>query len=480
MANGNYRIAIVLGINTVAAVAATPIEEGAIQVVDLQIAPVQGMARGEVKNLEQASASIKAAIEPLQERLGITITEAYAGISGEHIRCVKYPYHVFIGGDGEILSEDVQKLRDNMANISAPEGETIIQIIPQHYLIDGEENEQPVGAFGRKLEGLFHIILADSTAVTRTKRALTRAGVRTKGIYLNALAAAEAVTTQEERHEGVAVVNLGGGTTEVAIYYRDTLRHIAIIPMGGNVINRDIRAYGILERHIEKLKVTYGCALHTEVTNDKLIQTPGLNARSTNDISIKNLASIIEARMLDIFDIVHKEIENSGFADKLAGGVVLTGGSAQLPAIDKLARRHMGIETRIAAPEVATTLESVEGHEAITPAYTTAIGLIFMGIAATKRPIRRTPQAAGAGVGAAAPRPYAAPIEEPIGATATTSSFEEEYEEPIADHEALPDTPLTSPYEEPAQPKAGWLKKLKGWTEKVFDSGEIGDEDTDI
>ena len=213
--NGDYVVAIDLGTNTVVTVVGTKDEDGRIRIVDREVSPVQGMGmvRGEIKNIELVSQSIKATVVAIEQRQQIRITEAYAGVSGQHIRCVKHPYHVFSRG-GEIRQEDVQHLHDSMRNVPAPEGEKILQIIPQSYVVDDEEEtSSPVGTFGTKLASTFNILLGDSTAISRVEMALKRGGIAPLGLFLNAVASAEAVLSEDEKQEGVAVIDIGGGTT---------------------------------------------------------------------------------------------------------------------------------------------------------------------------------------------------------------------------------------------------------------------------
>ena len=385
MENGDYVVAIDLGTNTVATVVGTRGEGGKVRIIDCEISPVQGVVRSEIKNVELVAQSIKRTIEAIEARQQITIREAYAGISGQHIRCVKYPYYVFVGRDGEIREEDVQKLHESMGNVQAPDGETIIQIIPQNYIVDDEETMNPVGAFGNKLEAVFNFVLGDNNAVSRVKRALQKVEIRQAGLFLNAVASAEAVATEDEKEEGVAVVDIGGGTTDVTVFYKNSVRHVGIVPMGGNAINRDIRSYGILERHVESLKVRYGSAMRDQIKTEMSIKTPGLNARMPKEISLLNLAAIIEARMLDIIDFVMAEIKASGCQQKLGAGVVLTGGAAQMKDLDLLFKNYTGIDVRVATPDTVIEPGSIES--ASTPALATAVGLLLKGLS-SGRPVR--------------------------------------------------------------------------------------------
>ena len=385
MENGDYVVAIDLGTNTVATVVGTRGEGGKVRIIDCEISPVQGVVRSEIKNVELVAQSIKQTIEAIEARQQITIREAYAGISGQHIRCVKYPYYVFVGRDGQIREEDVQKLHESMGNVQAPDGETIIQIIPQNYIVDDEETMNPVGAFGNKLEAVFNFVLGDNNAVSRVKRALQKVEIRQAGLFLNAVASAEAVATEDEKEEGAAVVDIGGGTTDVTVFYKNSVRHVGIVPMGGNAINRDIRSYGILERHVESLKVRYGSAMRDQIKTEMSIKTPGLNARMPKEISLLNLAAIIEARMLDIIDFVMAEIKASGCQQKLGAGVVLTGGAAQMKDLDLLFKNYTGIDVRVATPDTVIEPGSIES--ASNPALATAVGLLLKGLS-SGRPVR--------------------------------------------------------------------------------------------
>jgi len=473
--NGDYVVAIDLGTNTVATVVGTRAEGGKVRIVDCEVSPMEGMDRGGIKNVDLVSKSIKQNIAAIESRQQITIREAFAGISGQHTRCVKYPYYVFVGRDGEIREEDVQKLHESMNNVQAPDGETIIQIIPQCYIVDGEETTNPVGSFGNKLEAIFNFVLGDNSAVSRMKRALQKVDIRQSGLFLNAVASAEAVTTEDERNEGVAVVDIGGSTTDVTIFYKNSIRHVGVISMGGNTINRDIRSYGILERHVENLKVKYGRAMRDQIKTDMTIRTPGLNSRAFKDISLLNLATIIEARLLDIIDKVIELIKISGCQDKLGAGIVLTGGVAQMKDLDLLFKNYTGFDVRIATPDAVLTEESDERVN--NPVFATAVGLLLRGINAgaaghvTRQRPRPTPVATQPEYGR---NPYAAPgnthqrtINSIYG---ERRGVEVPQENPVA-----PETPQQP--EEPAhkEKKGGFLGRWKRKLDSMFEVIEDND-----
>ncbi|MFQ8827805.1 MAG: cell division protein FtsA [Alistipes sp.] len=370
--NGDYVVAIDLGTNTVVTVVGTKDEDGRIRIVDREVAPVQGMGmvRGEIKNIELVSQSIKATVAAIEQRQQIRITEAYAGVSGQHIRCVKHPYHVFSRG-GEIRQEDVQHLHDSMRNVPAPEGEKILQIIPGMASSTTRRKPRARCMFGTKLASTFNILLGDRRRSAVGWRQARRS--RPLGLFLNAVASAEAVLSEDEKQEGVAVIDIGGGTTDVTVYEKNIIRHVGIVPMGGNVVNKDIRSYGILEKHVESLKTRYGGAMREKAQPDKFITTPGLSAKAPKEISCQNLAAIIEARMQDIIDFAIEEIK-SGYQNKLSAGVVLTGGGAQLRDLDALFKSYTGMDVRVAGPEAVLAADSPD--EATGPDMSTAVGIL--------------------------------------------------------------------------------------------------------
>lgn len=459
MEHGDYIVSIDLGTNTVATVVGTRTAEGKVRVLDCELTPMEGMVRSEIKNIEQVAQSIKDSVEAVEARLGFKVESAYAGISGQHIRCVKYPYYVFVGRDGEIREEDVQKLHESMSNVQAPEGETIIQIIPQNYIVDQEETSNPVGAFGNKLEAIFNFVLGDTNAISRVKRALSRVNVRQGGLFLNAIAAAEAVTSEEEREEGVAVVDIGAGTTDLTVFYKNIVRHLGIIPLGGNAINRDIRSYGILERHVENLKVKYGSAWRENAPSDKFITTPGLNARVPKEISFQNLAAIIEARMMDIIDYVVEQIKLSGYADKLGAGVVLTGGVARMKDLDLLFKNYTGFDVRVATPETMLDAESVEAVR--DAAFATAVGLLLKG-AASGRTSR-------GGARALRPEIPARPVAEQPETYGTPPPRGKSINDLYGRNEPVPDDPFSEEESPRSAKKGGFLRGIKERFDKIFD-----------
>ena len=424
MERKNYTVAVDLGCSSVVVAVGEKTPEGAVDVACIVSKPVEGVNAGRIENIELVSHAIREAVSEAEEQLGIRITEAYAGISGDFVRCARHTDHVFVyDPQNGVNQKDVDALFDRMRNVQAPDDETIMERVPQNYMVDdSQEVRNPVGSFGKKLSSTFNFILCLKTPMQRLDMALKRLGIKMLGVVSDALAAPESVLLPDEKEEGVAVVDVGGGVTDVTVYYRNVVRYIASIPIGASAINRDIRTMSVPEKHVESLKQKYGSAVAELAPEDKLIRVNGRTAREAKDILLRNLATVIEARATDIAEFVQQEIKDSGFAGKLAYGIVLTGGSAKLKDLDELFRRVTGMDVRVAVPETGITEESKE--KIADPAYSTAVGILLKGAEqggcavverpAAPRPEMRqpAPQPPVGGYKAPQPRvaqPYAAP-----------------------------------------------------------------------
>jgi len=370
----NYTVAVDLGSSNVVVAVGEKAAEGQMEVASIVSKPVEGVNAGKI-----VSRAIREAMSEAEEQLGIRITEAYAGISGDFVRCARHTDHVFVyDPQNGVNQKDVDALFDRMRNVQAPDDETIMERVPQNYVVDdNQEVKNPVGSFGKKLSSTFNFILCLRTPMQRLDMALKRLGIKMLGVTSNAIATAEAVLLPDEKEEGVAVVDIGGGVTDVAVYYRNVVRYIATIPMGAMAINRDIRTMSVPEKHVESLKQKYGSAVADLAPEDKLIRVNGRTAREAKDILLRNLATVIEARATDIAEFVLQEIRDSGYAGKLAYGIVLTGGSAKLKDVDELFRRVTGMDVRIASAETGVAEESRE--KVVDPAYATAVGILLKG-----------------------------------------------------------------------------------------------------
>lgn len=484
MEKNEYVVAIDLGTSKVVTLVGRKSEGGRVEVLASSVSDsLAGVARGEIKNTEHISKALKDTVENIETELNIGIKEAYVGISGQHIKCSKHSGYIFIeNNDSEVREKDVQRLNESMNNIQTPVGETIIHILPQEYTVDEETGiREPVGVIGNKLEATFNIISGDKNAISRADKCLSKLGISVSQHILNPLASAEAVLIPDEKELGVAVVDIGGGTTEICIYHDNIVRHVAIVPLGGNIVNKDIRSYGILERRVESLKVKFGSAVGALERADKFITIPGLNARDPKEISCRNLASIIEARMLDIIDCVNFEIRKSGYKNKLGAGIVLTGGCANLKNLDVLFKEHTGYEVRVAIPETHLTPSSVELVN--NPAYSTAVGLLLkaagagvaMRVDAVKPVVTATNPAAtvnsaaaaamGTGTGVQPERPERLRWNDVAAAAKRNEQKDMKFDDPTEPEE--PDGGDTNP-------KKGFWKRV---TDRISSTFEVIDDD---
>ncbi len=412
MERKNYTVAVDLGSSSVVVAVGERTPEGLLEVVSVVTKPVEGVHAGRIENIELVSRAIRDAVSETEQQLGIRITEAYAGISGEFVRCARHTDHVFVyDPQNGVNQKDVDALFDRMRNVQAPDDETIMERVPQNYLVDdSQEVRNPVGSFGKKLSSTFNFILCQKTPMQRLDMALKRLGIRMLGVVPDAMATPEAILLPDEKEEGVAVVDVGAGVTDVTVYYRNVVRYVATIPMGASAINRDIRTMSVPEKHVESLKQKYGSAVAELAPEDKLIRVNGRTAREAKDILLRNLATVIEARATDIVEFVQQEIKDSGYAERLAYGIVLTGGSAKLKDLDELFRRVTGLDVRVAVPETGITEASKE--RVADPSYSTVVGILLHGAelggcAVIERPSNPSVSSSAAAAGSPAPSPTA-------------------------------------------------------------------------
>jgi len=337
-----------------------------------------GVSRGIVANIDRTVESIKEAIN--QASQDYNINEVYVGIAGQHIKSLQHRGEIVRDDvENEINISDMKKLKENMFKLITIPGEEVIHVIPQEYTVDGEDGIQdPRGMAGIKLSANFHVITAQVGAVRNIIRCVEKAGLRTKELILEPFASALATLDEDELREGVALVDIGGGTTDVAIFLDKVIRHTAVIPFGGNVITKDIKTgLSILEKQAELLKVKFGSAVHSDDHDNVMVSIPGLRGREPKEISVKNLTEIISARMKEIIDLVYHQIKVSGYEDKLMTGIVLTGGGAQLRNLNQLVSFITGMEARVGYPNEHLGKESKDN--VTSPMYSTGTGLVMKG-----------------------------------------------------------------------------------------------------
>jgi len=376
----NIVVALDIGTTKICAIAARKNQHGKLEILGIGRQESVGVLRGVVSNIEKTVNAIKDAVADAERRSGVEIKVVHVGIAGQHIKSLQHRGILTRqSAHDEIGQQDIDDLIDDMYKLVLPPGDKILHVIPQEYIVDNEQGIiDPIGMSGIRLEANFHIITGQITATKNIYKCVERAGLEMSNLMLEPIASAAAVLSQEEMDAGVALVDIGGGTTDLAIFHDGIIRHTAVIPFGGNVITKDIKdGCNVMQNQAEKLKVKFGCALANEVTENLIITIPGLKGRTPKEISERNLARIIQARVEEIFDHIYWEIRRSGYERKLTAGIVLTGGGALLRNINDLVEFHTGIATRLGVP----TEQLAHGYEkeVASPIYSTAVGLVLEG-----------------------------------------------------------------------------------------------------
>jgi cell division protein FtsA len=375
-----YVAAIDIGTTKIVAIVGKKNENGKIEILGLSKALSKGVKRGVVLNIEDTVNAIQTTVDDVQKRSGIIFSEVFVGIAGQHIKSMKNRGYITRDNyEDEIKKEEVFRLIEDMHKIHIDIGEEIIHVIPQNFIVDNETGvKSPIGMCGRRLEANFHIVIGQVAAAKNIEKCVRKANLTVKDMILEPLASSDAVLTDDEKEAGVVLVDIGGGTTDVAVYYDNIIRHTAVIPLGGNVVTKDIKeGCAILARHAEQLKLQYGSALGDIAPEDKVVSIPGISGREPKEISFRSLAYIIQSRMEEIIDFVNFEIQNSGYADKLAAGVVITGGGAMLKHLPQLMKFKTAMDVRIGFPN--EHLAGTGKNEINQPMYATAVGLIMRG-----------------------------------------------------------------------------------------------------
>lgn len=378
-----------IGTTKIAAIVGRRNEFGKVEILGIGKTESLGVSRGVVVNIEQTVASIRAAVAIAADKANVDIGEVIVGIAGQHIKSMQHRGMITRQSlEDEVSQKDVDHLIDNMHRLVMSPGEEIIHVIPQEYIIDSESGiKNPIGHAGIRLEGNFHIITGQVSAVKNIFKCVNRAGLETVDLHLEPLASADAVLSDEEKEAGVVLVDIGGGTTDVAIFYDGIIRHTAVIPFGGNIITDDIKeGCSIIKTQAEQLKIRFGSALAQENQENEIISIPGLRGRPHKEISIKFLAQIIQARMEEILEFVLFEIKSSGYERKLSAGIVVTGGGSLLKHLPQLVMLTTGMDCRIGTPN-----EHLAGNddELKNPLYATGVGLVMKGIEKYERDAKR-------------------------------------------------------------------------------------------
>lgn len=387
MKDANYRpsdftVALDIGTTKVCAIAGRKNEYGKLEILGMGKVSSEGVLRGVVSNIEKTVNAIAQATESVRKGLGGGSFESvHVGIAGQHIKSLQHRGLLVRHNDHlEINQDDIDKLISDMFKLVLPPGDKILHVIPQEYTVDNEQGIiDPIGMSGVRLEANFHIITGQITASNNIFRCVERTGLKVANMTLEPIASALAVLSEEEKEAGVALVDIGGGTTDITIFQDGIIRHTAVLPFGGNAITRDVKdGCNVMMHQAEKLKVKFGSALAVEVFDNRIISIPGVRGRDHKEISEKNLARIIQARAEEILDYVIWEIRRSGYDRKLIAGIVLTGGGALLRHMEKLTEYHTGLNTRLGLP--IEQLAHGYSENISSPVYATAIGLLLKGI----------------------------------------------------------------------------------------------------
>ncbi len=381
MEQGNYSVGLDIGTTKIVAIIGKENEYGKIEVLGIGRSKSLGVHRGVVNNITQTIKSIQQAVEQAEANSGLKIGSVVVGIAGQHIRSLQHSDYITRANSEEVINEDdLEKLCNQVYKLVMLPGEEIIHVLPQEYKVDGQaEIKQPIGMYGGRLEANFHVVVGQVSSIKNIGRCIKSAGLDLYNITLEPLASSEAVLSQEEKEAGVALIDIGGGTTDLAIFKDGIIRHTAVIPFGGNVITEDIKeGCSIIEKQAELLKIKFGSAWPGENKDNEIVSIPGLRGREPKEITLKNLSKIIHARVVEIVEQVYVEIKNYGHDDQkkmLIAGIVLTGGGSQLKHLKQLVEYITGMDTRIGYPNEHLAGDSEA--EIASPLYATAVGLLM-------------------------------------------------------------------------------------------------------
>lgn len=384
MNKDNIAVGLDIGTTKIVAMIGKKNEYGKLEILGVGKSKSLGVHRGVVNNITQTIQSIQQAVTDAENDSGYKINDVVVGIAGQHIRSIQHSDYISRPNAEEVIGDaDIDTLIGQVHKLAMLPGEEIIHVLPQEFKIDGQaEIKEPIGMYGGRLESSFHVVVGQAASIRNLGRCVKSAGLELSGLTLEPLASADAVLSQEEKEAGVALIDIGGGTTDLAIFKDGIIRHTAVIPFGGNVITEDIKeGCSIIEKQAELLKTRFGSAWPGENKDNEIVSIPGLRGREPKEISLKNLSKIIHARVVEIIEQVYAEIKLYGHEDpkkKLIAGIVLTGGGAQLQHIKQLVEYITGMDTRIGYPNEHLAGDSNE--ELSSPLYATAVGLVMNSI----------------------------------------------------------------------------------------------------
>jgi cell division protein FtsA len=373
----NILVGLDIGTTKVCAIVAGTDENGRVNILGIGRSPSDGITRGVVTHIDRTTNAIRTAVTEAQASSGVAIRSAVVGIAGDHIQSFQSRGVIGISGpDHEVMQSDIDRLIEDTKRVALPSDRKIIHVIPQEFIIDGQDGiYDPLGMSGVRMEANVHIITGLVSAAQNIYKCVQRAGLEVNDMVLEPLASSYAVLDEEEKEVGIALIDVGGGTTDLAVFEERTIRHTAVIGIAGRKVTDDIRkGLGILNDQAERLKKEFGCAYLPAVTENRPVVLPGVGGRAPLEIDMRLLAQIIQPRMEEVFEIAALEIKRSGYSRHLSGGVVLTGGGALIRGTSELAREVLGMPVKIGIPSgfAGGLIREIEN-----PAYATAVGLIY-------------------------------------------------------------------------------------------------------
>ena len=380
--NKNYSVGLDIGTTKIVVMVGEKNQFNKVKILGVGKSQSLGVHRGVVNNITQTIQSIKIAVDEAQSKSGVDVKEVAVGIAGQHIRSLQHSDYITRENPDEVINEnDIDKLIDQVYKLVMLPGEEIIHVLPQDFKVDGQsEIKEPIGMYGSRLEANFHIVVGQVSSIRNIGKCIKSSGLEMGDITLEPLASSDAVLSEEEKEAGVALIDIGGGTTDVAIFKDGIIKHTAVIPFGGNVITEDIKeGCSIIGNQAEQLKIKFGSAWPGENKDSEIVSIPGLRGRDPKEISLKTLSKIINARVVEIIEQAYLEIKNYGHEDskkKLIAGIVLTGGGSQLRHLKQLTEYVTGMDTRIGFPGEHLAGDSNEYN----PIYSTAVGLLMKAI----------------------------------------------------------------------------------------------------
>ena len=384
METQNIAVGLDIGTTKIVAMIGQKNQYGKLETIGVGKSKSMGVHRGVVNNITQTIQSIQNAVSEAEATSDIKIDGVTVGIAGQHIRSLQHSDYITRPNAEQVINEeDIERLINQVHKLVMLPGEEIIHVLPQDFKVDGQaEIKEPIGMYGERLEANFHVVVGQVTSIRNIGRCIQTAGLSLEGITLEPLASAKAVLSQEEKEAGVALIDIGGGTTDLAVFKDGIIRHTAVIPFGGNVITEDIKeGCSIIEKQAELLKIKFGSAWPGENKDNEIVSIPGLRGRDPKEISLKNLSKIIHARVVEIIEQVYVEIKNYGHEEqkkKLIAGIVLTGGGSQLNHLKQLVEYITGMDTRVGYPNEHLAGDS--DGDITSPLYATAVGLVLDGL----------------------------------------------------------------------------------------------------